>query len=560
MATPVFGVNTWLTLNNQSLNFSAGAKNLEAKATDRTPNNLRITRHAPNDLKIKIDGEELETAHYGYWTWWPKGFAGLYEITVATPQQLVFTTHIRVLPNLISYKEYEVMIQEIGNFSADLLIQLHSPAIEQATTHKIEQLQSPVRDYKLIESLMGDLEKSVRQIVSMPHQGLFNKQEHRQWHELYTFANNVMPVPGMVVSLPSYRERIPAIFPTEWIVEHQVNSYDVYENRLLKQFLWRQLLPRLDEIENRAGKEIERRKEQRSIIRSNDWEDTETKRIEELEQVIITCQKMQRQVIGWGNLPFLHYVSTLALRNVPTQILQKHPAYSRFYQIYLRFQEELKWGLNSEGFLTKIAMRKLSELYEIWSVFKLTHIILALLGKMGYEFVGNQGFFRLDDQMFHFEVERQASITLQKGNKRVLIRYQPIYPPDAKLPEGLVCARRYQRTPDLAVEVWQETVPPKVLIFDAKYRVEQLNRRDTFLDEDLQKMGSYLTEIRWKTRPYRSEQSRNLTQVVLGAYILYPGDVFEDQGEVGALPLVPGKQPKEILPTLKHLFHDAEII
>lgn len=560
MATPVFGANKWLTLNGHPLDFAPGADNLTANATERADNALRITRSAPNHLEIRVDGERLETERYGFWTWWPKGFAGLYEVTVTAPNQPIYATKVRVLPSLISQQRYERMIQEIGDFSADLLFQLHSPATERMSMAEMEQLQSPVRDYRLIESLMAELAEGIRQIAHMPHQGLVSQQERRQWHELHAFADNVHPMPGTAVALPTLRARIPTALPAEWVVERQTRTYDVYENRLLKQFLWRQLLPRLDALETRANAEIERRKQNLAVIRRNDWDDTESVRIAELEQVVADCRQMQRQVIGWTSLPFLQQVSMTALRHVPTQVLQKHPAYGRFYQVYLHFQQELKRGLNSEGFLTQIALRKLSELYEMWSIFKITRFLLIFLREFGYEVVSNQGFFRVDDEMFHFEVDRQASITLQKGKKKAVIRYEPLYPPINTVGEGLVCIRPYPRTPDLALALWQDGKPKCILIFDAKYRMERENGRETFLVEDLQKMGAYYNEIGYKER----HSHRRPSPLVSSAYILYPGEVLEHNPqypEVGALPLVPDSQQQvAVYNALADMFKAAEII
>lgn len=560
MATPVSGVNKWLTLNGRPLDFSVSADNLAANATERTDNALRITRSAPDHLEIRVDGERLETERYGFWTWWPKGFAGLYEVTITAPNQPLYATKVRVLPSLISQQRYEWMIKEIGDFSTDLLFQLHSPATERMNMAEMEQLQSPVRDYRLIESLIEELAEGINQIAHMPHKGLVSQKEMRQWHELHTFSDNVYPMPGTVVAIPTFRARIPSVLPAEWLVERQAHTYDVYENRLLKQFLWRQLLPRLDTLEKRAEAEIERRKQTLSIIRRNGWEDTESVRITELEHVVTNCQQMQRQVISWTSLPFLQQVSMTALRHVPTQVLQKHPAYGRFYRVYLNFQQELKRGLNSEGFLTQIALRKLSELYEMWSIFKLTRFLLVSLRKFGYEVISEQGFFRLDDELFHFEVDRNASIVLQKKDRQIQIRYEPTYPSERTLPEGLVCLRPYQRTPDLAVEVWQNREPKHVIIFDAKYRMQQEKGQETFLDEDLQKMGAYYNEIGWKER----HSNRRPRSIVSSAYILYPGEVLEhnrEYPEVGALPLIPGPRQQEVmLHALMDLFKNAEII
>ena len=95
-----------------------------------------------------------------------------------------------------------------------------------------------------------------------------------------------------------------------------------------------------------------------------------------------------------GSLSFLTPVSLVPQRTVPTQVLQKHPAYGRFYQIYLRFQRKLKRGLSSEGYLTSIAMRKMSELYETWANLRLTNILVLVLGKHGYKPLSDKGFSR----------------------------------------------------------------------------------------------------------------------------------------------------------------------
>ena len=339
-----------------------------------------------------------------------------------------------------------------------------------------------------------------------------------------------------------------------------VLTYDVYENRLLKQFLWRQLLPRLYEIEDRARQEIERRKQSREAKLRNTWNDDETERIVELEAVVADCLVMQRQVIGWGSLPFLRDVRLRTQRTVPSQVLQKHPAYGRFYQVFLRFQRELRRGLNTDGFLTRIALRKMSELYEMWSVFRLTRLILFLLRRFDYQLISSEGFFRVDDEFFHFEVDRDAEIVLSKAGKRVVIRYEPTYPPMDSVPQGLVTKRRYQRTPDLAVELWEGGRATAVLIFDAKYKTEMDKGRSTFLDEDVQKMSAYHSEIAWKERHGRAYPR----SAVASAYILYPGEVLEHNPhmiEVGALPFVPGpKQQDAVNQALVDLLVNAGLV
>lgn len=119
MATQASGVNRWLTLNGKPLRFDSGSDNLDAGAMEYGYNQIRLTRAAPDDLEIRIDGEPLETEIYGRWTWHPAGFAGLYEVVVSTSEHGVYQTQVRVLPKHISHQRHEWMLKEIGKFSAD---------------------------------------------------------------------------------------------------------------------------------------------------------------------------------------------------------------------------------------------------------------------------------------------------------------------------------------------------------------------------------------------------------------------------------------------------------
>ena len=135
---------------------------------------------------------------------------------------------------------------------------------------------------------MSDLEDAMSQITRTPHQALVRRSERRQWHELVEYSSNVIPVAGPAIALPFKEREIFSAWPMEWQVEHSALTHDVYENRLLKHFLWRQLLPRLDELEKRAQAEIERRKISLSSAKRSGWDDTaeaERSQIVDLEQV-----------------------------------------------------------------------------------------------------------------------------------------------------------------------------------------------------------------------------------------------------------------------------------
>ena len=563
MAIPVSGVNRWLTLNNEPLLFDAGSENFDGCAQEYQYSDFRITEEAPDDLEIRIEGELLETERYGRWIWYPAAFAGLYNVDVSAPGHGSYRTQIRVLPGNITLRQQEQMLEDIAKISADLLFQLQSPGREHAGIALSDDYQSPLRNYRLVENLMRDLEKAMALIAHIPHRVLVGRQERRQWHEPAVVGANVTAVPGPVVAVPNARPGIPEVLPCEWQVERGELTYDVYENRLLKHFLWSQLLPRLIEVEDGAGEEIRRRRQNLAIYEKYRWRDNaaeETARIAELAEVANSVRSLQRRVIRWGNLPFLRWVHLSPLRAVPTQVLQKDPGYNQFYSVYLRFQHELRRGVTAERFLTQMALRKMAELYEMWAIFRITGVLLPLLGKAGYQVVSESGFFRLEDQLFHFEVDRDAAIELTRGKTRVLIRYEPFYPHFKKGVEGLVTGRWPWLAPDLVVERWEEGAPQAVLIFDAKYKTEEREGRKTYWEIDLDKMAVYYSEILWKA-PGKDSRPE---QIVTSAYILYPGEVLvhnEDYSRIGALPVVPEReQRQDVRPVLVDLLRSGGLM
>lgn len=583
MAIQASGVSRWLTLNGQPLRFGPDEENLAAEAKEYGGNTFRLTADAPDHVAVRVEGELLDTAVYGRWLWQPGGYAGLYDVEVIIGQKR-YATQVRVLPSNLSQERYEHMLRQISQFSTDLLFQLFSWATERVSLDQIEQMPSPLRTYTLAKELMKELEIALADIARAPHRALLSETQRRRWHEVTTYSAALTPVPGPIMALPA-GGRGPAVWPVEWHEERQVLTHDVYENRLLKHFLWRQLLPRLGHVEDRAAKETERRRAERETMvkraarthgkKLESWQRSiseATKQIDTLETALADCRDMQRRVMGWGSRPFLSGVSTSPGQFAPTQVLQKHPAYGRFYRAYLRFQRELRHGLNSEGFLTTIAMRKMWELYQMWATLYLTALAGKVLRANGYEASANRGFFRVEEEYFHFEVDRQAEAIFVRDGREVRIRYEPEYPAAGAVPRGLVTDRDWNRTPDLAMELWEGDQARAVLLFDPKYKTDEVDQpfgtpRDPQRERgpsrlDLDKMSLYYDEIAWKDR---QASGRRLPKVVSSAYVLYPGDKLvhnPDRMDIGAIPMVPEDKGRMRVAAnvLEDLLRAAEII
>ena len=542
MVTPVSGANTWLKLNGVPLSFDDNEENLEADAKENRKNVLIVTQKAPVDLQISVDDEPVETYYSGRWDWYPKDYAGLYQLQVSAPGYPLLMANVRVLPGKLSYERYQYMLNDISEVATDLLFSVNSPVGERAVAQFGSRQTSALREYHLIQPIVYQLGDIIAQIRRNPHRQLREYTEQRLLYEVRQFSGETVPIAGAIVALPDRVAATSGIayLPETWAVQRSNLTYDVYENQLLKHFVQRQLVAKLTVILERAKAEFKRREQSRKMKLQNKWEDDESRKIEELEIVIEESQKMMKWCIAWASEPFFRQVKPLSISGKATQVLLKNPFYNRFYRLYLQFQQELKVSLDSDRYLTTLALRKMSDLYEIWSVFQITKVLLSKLTAAGYQITSNALFYELEQDQFQFDVKKNvASIVLAKDDFRVEIKYEPLYPQQVSLLKGLVSIDRGQLTPDMTVEIYQQDTIKHVIVFDAKYRYQEEDGGNYPKEEDLGKMQKYRNLIRNKAYNPRNPKPQ---KIVSSAYILYPGTYLqhdEDEPETGALPLVP---------------------
>jgi predicted component of viral defense system (DUF524 family) len=296
--------------------------------------------------------------------------------------------------------------------------------------------------------------------------------------------------------------------------------------------------------------------------------DEETRVIERLRFVIEDCRRMKMCCLIWSSEPFLARVGVTAHITQTTQFLLKNPFYSRFYHLYLESQQQLKTSLNAEDYVTTLMLRKVSELYEMWSVFYITRMAVEVLQAYKYTVASNQIFFEIEKDYFQFDVRKNvASIVLIKNDVRIEIKYEPIYPNYqtvgnvSSLVSGLDNGNPL--TPDMVIEVSQKQQIRSLLVFDAKYRWQKGKNGAYYPHQEaINKMHLYHNTILYKQ--YDPQKSKNvLHRIVSSAYILFPGNILyrEPSGGVGALPLFPDMAPKRITDakeTLKTLLLKAQ--
>src|SRR5579883_331913 len=333
MAIPISGVNRWLTLNRRPVSFDQGSENARLNVLEYSENTFEITHDAPNRLSLWIDGEKLQTARYGIWTWRPQDYAGLYHLEAQAPDTERHSTWIRVFPRKLTQQLYETMKNELSEIALDLLYRLDSPANEHAKYMPRAQETSPLHDYKLLCIIIEELQDVMVRIRRDPHHTLHAHNVQRDWQTRARFSADASPLPGSSIALPEALAQKYGLhsLPASWLTQERRLTYDTYENRLLKQFLQNQLVPKLTLIERRARNEAQRVKA--VYARYHNKDDGRT--LAQLQAAIEACQQMKQRCVRWSSETFLQAVQAQSSAGKATQVLLKHPTYSRFYHLYL---------------------------------------------------------------------------------------------------------------------------------------------------------------------------------------------------------------------------------
>src|SRR5579883_3277548 len=247
MATPISGASRWLTINGRGVSFETNTENAALNILEYAENTIRITRDAPDRLSLWIDGEKLQTARYGIWTWRPQDYAGLYRFEVQAPGSERCGTWIRVFPRKLTQRLYETMKNELSEIALDLLYRLDSPANERAEHAPRVQDTSPLHDYKLLCGIFEELQDVMVRIRRDPHHTLHAHNVQRDWQTRARFSADASPLPGSSIALPEALAQKYGLhsLPASWLTQERRLTYDTYENRLLKQFLQNQLVPKL---------------------------------------------------------------------------------------------------------------------------------------------------------------------------------------------------------------------------------------------------------------------------------------------------------------------------
>jgi hypothetical protein len=546
---------------------------------------LPIAEHQPVEfvctapgarLGLMLDGQALEPflrpgEPAWRWRWNPGPAVGIHRAALAANWPDGSATQrewaLRVTTRKVDQERYEALLDDIQRTAYSILYTLAGVSAEGAELEREAPWQrSPLEEYYvLFEERLDGFERAVRRIAARPRERLRDSRAGTPLGQATAIgADAIARLPrgdfdeaptGVAEELQMALRPGGGLLPREVPADRAAPTTDIYEHRLLKHLLGL-LLRRARFIGALAEREAARLAATEQPIGASS-----TRRIR-AEQIAAGCADATRRLRELRALPFLAEVLPLASPRGATPLLQRDTAYREVYRMWRALRQHPYVAFDSPLFHLPIA--DLPRLYEVWCALEVVRALLGCGGLVREQRLVEQPGPADAEQTLDFAldlVEQVPLLVIEHGERIFTLRYQPHYRPmttDHRPPttgseqrSSVVSRRssvrlgsldRHTRVPDLAIEVRRPGAAPRVLLLDAKYRLDAEGRgvpQDALADA-----YTYLGAI-----GYAGERA------TLGALLLYPGEREPElyPSGVGVLPLLPGRVAELEAMLVEHL-------
>jgi large subunit ribosomal protein MRP49 len=485
------------------------------------------------ELRLMLNGEALEPFMRPgdpawRWRWNPQNavgrFAVLLQATWSNGVVEELRAVIEVAPRKIDQERYTLLLDDLQQTVYGLVYALAGAMIGAAMQSPESPLEPQLlQSYlHLLDERFSQLDRAIAQIARRPRTELRPHAERVEVGQARDWRLDPADWHSADVQAPVAHIQTP--IPTEVSQARSTPSTDTYENRLVKRLLdelWRRtrLIAALAQREgSRAGE-----------------------RSRSFDTIALRCNQVTKRLHELRALPFLAEVGPLISFHGPTPTLQREPA----YRVVYRFWQDLRRYpfIAVETPLFDLPIQELPRLYECWC---LLQVVQALLDLPDVQIHEQKLFVAAETDFTLALVEDEAILALGWHDLTLRLRYQPRYrgtplrrtggeagstphSPRSRPRASFVSLDRHTRIPDLAVEIERSGMPPRVVLFDAKYR---LDASGGVPEDALADAYTYLGSI---GLPSGERAAR-------AAVLLFPGQGAAEwyPSGVGALPLLPG--------------------
>jgi hypothetical protein len=527
------------------------------------------------ELVLAVDGRVIEpflrpgeTAWR--WRWNPGAAVGAHELRLEArgrggAQEARW--RLRVVPGKIDQERYALLLEDVEHLAAGLAFTLSGSASEGASpSASAERRPSPPEEYyALFAERLDTLEIAVRRIYARPREQLRRVRGEEPLGGpttpdaaalAHAARGQLQPAaPGVAPELQQAISPAGGLLPGALPVERGAPSADFYEHRLLKR-----LLALLTARARRIGAFAER------LAARLERAETPGTRLGRAREIAAGCEEAVRRLRELRAAPLLAEVGPLPAFRGPTPLLQRDPAYREVYRAWLALHRAPLVTLTSPLFELPIA--DLPQLYETWCALQVASALAGLGETREQHLVRSVAPADAppDDLDLSLALAEDGPLLrVLRGETLLTLRYQPRYrpqttgrwPPHAegvptadespgrpRTTDGgpsaaaasstvpgrasFVSLDRHTRVPDLAIEIERPGEPPRLLLLDAKYRLEG--------------GGGVPQDALADAYAYLGAIGSGGSRATCGAVLLFPGRGAPERypSGVGAIPLLPG--------------------
>jgi hypothetical protein len=462
------------------------------------------------------------------WIWNPGAAVGAHTLRLAACQgtRTERVWRLNVVPRKIDSARYLALIEDVERVAIGLVRSLTGAVVEAHLAAGEGAPRSWLDDADILfGSLFDRFEQATHHILAHPRSTL--QRDERQTplgqatdvsvtalHRAIQGDLEVAP-PDVATQVQRALRPEGGFLPRTTVQQRSSVTFDIAEHRLLKHIL--------ETLRGRAR-------------RCADWAQREVTRLDAVaptssraaraRAIASRCDQCARRIAGLLATPFFDQVT--ALRHVPavTPLIRRDPSYRQVYRMWRALRQRLVVDPGAPFDLTII---DLPLLYERWCVLRAVWSLLDL----GVDVHSHNLLITPPGETDAWAINLPGDAPLLIAGYKgwdLTVRYQPRYPPAVSAQSGdtFVSLDRHTRIPDLAIEATRPGHPPRVIVLDAKYRLDADGC--TVPADALAEAYAYAGAIGVAGAP-----------AVVAALILYPGTGAAERypGGAGAIPLLP---------------------
>ncbi|GAC1541161.1 MAG: hypothetical protein NVS2B7_13740 [Herpetosiphon sp.] len=417
---------------------------------------------------------------------------------------------------------YRCLLDDIQTTALSLVVALGGGTVA-ATSGILQTPSSLLSRWSQLEALSVAVTATVADITRAPHTVHQSVIERRPIAEITSLDHTALAtlpaeplddiaedlVPLLQQALRPPQRRFGGPIPRSMRQVRRVSSADCQEHRILVA-----LIRRLTTAVATAGTVIDAEYSRRLAVGDD---------AAAIASMQVSQRRLARQLRKLAALPFLEGIVAAAACSTPTHLMLHDRRYRSIFEQWRALHSMPVLACDVSTFY--LPLTNLSTLYERWCLLQ----VATCLARIGT--VRRQALFAsaAGDRLpwtIRF-AEHQPLLIVELPNQTVAtLYYHRRFRADDGHCAGWGSLDPYMRIPDIVVELERPRHPKRLIVFDAKYRVDQ---HGCLPEGAMDTAYTYLGAIGYQNQ-----------QAVTCAWLLFPGTKTWHAGDVGALALLPG--------------------